>query len=108
VARETLLPDSALSVPADEVQFVLDLDEQFTFPAGHADTERLVEAMKLLFADPAIQDVVQNYRSKFQLQECVLPYFTSFQDYPTWGGPKWIPSVDDCVRCVYIVSVLKR
>ena len=57
----------------------------------------IAKALKVLHADDVIQATLQ-VRSKYQLQECFLSYFVSVQSYPEWGGPSWVPSVDDCVR----------
>jgi guanine nucleotide-binding protein G(i) subunit alpha len=61
-------------------------------------TAEVVDALRVLGDDPVFQRAIA-LRSKFQLQECVLPFFQSVvQDYPAWGGPQWIPSKEDCVR----------
>jgi len=57
----------------------------------------VVHALKTLWKDSKFQQAVE-LRSKFQLQECVLPFFQAVQSYPAWGGPGWIPNKDDCVR----------
>jgi len=54
-------------------------------------------AIKALWRDMVFQKTISN-SSKFQLQECVIPFMQGCQDYPKWGGPSWIPSIDDCVR----------
>jgi GTPase SAR1 family protein len=54
-------------------------------------------AIKTLWRDPVYQKTTSN-SSKFQLQECVIPFMQECQDYPNWGGQKWVPSIDDCVR----------
>lgn len=60
--------------------------------------EEIVAAMRELYKDPVVQETLSKHRSRYQLQECFLPYFESVQNFPTWGGPIWIPSEDDCVR----------
>jgi guanine nucleotide-binding protein G(i) subunit alpha len=60
-------------------------------------TPATVKALQVLWSDMNFQSAIDQ-RSKFQLQECVLPFFKEVQTYPVWGGPEWIPSVDDCVR----------
>ena len=57
----------------------------------------LAAALKALANDEVIQATLL-MRSRYQLQECFLPYFASVLTYPEWGGPNWVPSVDDCVR----------
>jgi hypothetical protein len=54
-------------------------------------------AIKTLWKDAAFQKTLSN-SSKFQLQECVVPFLQECQEYPAWGGAKWVPSIDDCVR----------
>lgn len=61
-------------------------------------TDAVAEAFKVLHEDPVIKETLEVHRSKFQLQECFLPYFDEVLTYPSWGGPIWIPSEDDCVR----------
>ena len=67
----------------------------------HEETKTLepatVSALQVLWNDPVFQSAIE-HRSQYQLQECVLPFFREVQTYPAWGGPDWIPSVDDCVR----------
>jgi len=60
--------------------------------------DRIVEAFKVLHIDSIIKETLEVHRSKFQLQECFIPYFEAVQNFPEWGGPIWIPSEDDCVR----------
>jgi energy-coupling factor transporter ATP-binding protein EcfA2 len=56
--------------------------------------ETVAEAFRVLYKDPLIKETLEVYRSKYQLQECFLPYFTQVQSFPEWGGPIWIPSED--------------
>jgi hypothetical protein len=56
--------------------------------------DEIVGAFRVLYNDPTIKETLELHRSKYQLQECFLPYFTQVQNYPEWGGPIWIPSED--------------
>lgn len=47
---------------------------------------------------PQIQELVKKKPENLQLQECFLQFVEELKDYPKWGGPKWIPSADDCIR----------
>ena len=57
-------------------------------------TDQIVEAFRILHKDPIIKETLEVHRSKYQLQECFLPYFDQVQNFPEWGGPIWIPSED--------------
>jgi len=60
-------------------------------------TPELAAAVNILMQDPAF---LQTYdrRSDYQLQDCWKGFADACKDFPTWGGPAWIPSVDECVR----------
>jgi len=60
-------------------------------------TPELAQAVNTLMKEPMF---IQTYdrRSDFQLQDCWRNFADACKDYPTWGGPNWIPSVDECVR----------
>jgi GTPase SAR1 family protein len=64
---------------------------------AHRLSPNVSDALKVLWKDYTFQKAVVQ-RSKFQLQECFLHFFEEAQNYPAWGGPAWIPSVEDCVR----------
>ena len=66
-------------------------------PDSVALTDELVQAIHTLYRDPVFQKTMMR-ASMYQLQECVPYFLTESLSYPEWGGPKWIPSVDDCVR----------
>ena len=56
--------------------------------------DQIAEAFRVLYKDPIIKETLENHRSRYQIQECFLPYFEQVQNYPEWGGPIWIPSED--------------
>jgi hypothetical protein len=60
-------------------------------------TDEIVQAIKTLQRDPIFMKT-QMRASMYQLQECVPFFLNELTQYPAWGGPKWIPSVEDCVR----------
>ena len=57
-------------------------------------TDDIANAFRVLHEDPVIQEVLDKHRSKYQLQECFIPFFEQVQNFPIWGGPIWIPSED--------------
>jgi len=57
----------------------------------------VAESLIILWTDPVFRKTFDN-RTKFQLQECWAVYMEKAMTYPKWGGPDWIPSVEDCVR----------
>lgn len=57
----------------------------------------VAESLIILWSDPIFRKTFKN-RTKFQLQECWAVYMEKVMTYPKWGGPGWIPSVEDCVR----------
>jgi len=55
-------------------------------------------AIKLLWESKAFQETYK-LRSKFQLFDCYGDFAKSlYKKYPDWGGPSWVPSVDDVMR----------
>ena len=60
-------------------------------------TPELARAINTLTSDEMFQKAYDR-RSEFQLQDCWNGYAESCKDYPTWGGPDWVPNVDECVR----------
>jgi GTPase SAR1 family protein len=60
-------------------------------------TPELANAVNLLMKDPMFLQTYER-RSDFQLQDCWKGFADACQNYPTWGGPSWTPSVDECVR----------
>ena len=47
---------------------------------------------------PSVQTYLAKRPPQLQLQECVFEFVKGLENYPTWGGPKWVPSTDDCIR----------
>ena len=45
-----------------------------------------------------VQSYIASRPVNLQLQECVFQYFEECGQFPTWGGPRWVPSIDDCIR----------
>jgi len=60
-------------------------------------TPELAQAINTLMKDPMFNQTYQR-RSEYQLQDCWKGFADSLAGYPNWGGPNWIPSVDECVR----------
>jgi len=60
-------------------------------------TPELAKAINTLMKDEMFLKTYER-RSDFQLQDCWKAFADSCANYPTWGGPGWIPSVDECVR----------
>jgi guanine nucleotide-binding protein G(i) subunit alpha len=60
-------------------------------------TPELAEAVNKLMQDPMFRQTYER-RSDFQLQDCWKGFADSCAGYPAWGGPNWIPTVDECVR----------
>jgi guanine nucleotide-binding protein G(t) subunit alpha len=54
-------------------------------------------AINTLMTDPMFLMSYER-RSDFQLQDCWKGFADACINYPTWGGPSWIPTVDECVR----------
>lgn len=57
----------------------------------------LAAAVNTLMKDPLFLQTYER-RSDFQLQDCWKGFADACSAYPVWGGPNWIPSVDECVR----------
>ena len=60
-------------------------------------TPDLAKAINTLMKDPMFLQTYER-RSDFQLQDCWKGFADSCANYPTWGGPNWVPNVDECVR----------
>jgi hypothetical protein len=59
--------------------------------------EETAALLKTLWRDPIFEALVAS-RHKYQIQECVVSFYSSLVgNYPEWGGKSWIPSVEDCV-----------
>ena len=58
----------------------------------------LVKAMMTLLADPVFMQAVSR-KNEYQLQDCWGTFADEVKGYPAWGGPGWLPSIDDCVAC---------
>jgi GTPase SAR1 family protein len=60
--------------------------------------QSMVSAMMTLLATPVFMQAVAR-RNEFQLQDCWMTFSEEAKNFPTWGGPGWMPSVEDCVAC---------
>lgn len=60
--------------------------------------ENVVQAMKKVQADPSFAQTLAR-RNEYQLQDCWMSFADQARTFPAWGGPGWVPSVDDCVAC---------
>lgn len=60
--------------------------------------EDTFKACSLLLADAGFQQALLR-KNEFQLQDCWMSFAEHLQSWPNWGGPKWLPSIDDCVAC---------
>jgi len=79
------------------IQSEVELIERLGADAKALD-DATVNALRVVSKDAAFVRAM-DLRSKFQVQECFFPYLEScVSQYPAWGGPQWIPSVDECVR----------
>jgi len=60
--------------------------------------DEIANAIKTLWVDPQFQATFA-LRAKFQLFDCYGAFAKSLcKKYPDWGGPSWIPSVDDVMN----------
>ena len=57
-----------------------------------------VSAMITLLSSPVFMQAVVR-RSEFQLQDCWSTFAEELKAFPAWGGPGWLPSIEDCVAC---------
>lgn len=101
--KQTLIGVRALDLEVDSecaqaIQLLSELEEDFDFTGPRLDS--VVSALRLTHSHAAVQLVLGEHRSQFQIQECVVVYWKQFaQNYPEWGGAEaWIPSTDDCIR----------
>lgn len=60
--------------------------------------EGSVKQILSFWSSPATQAFLDRRPPHLQLQECVYEFVQELQTYPAWGGLKWTPSVDDCIR----------
>ena len=79
------------------------LDAAEVVASQPADSSELLpevaQAVRKLWTAPEFKAVFE-LRSSYQLQDCVS-YFAeacATQGYPAWGGPNWVPTVEECVR----------
>jgi len=64
----------------------------------HSLDDTVVSAILLLWHDPDFREIWEN-RSHFQLQDTWHEFANALEDYPTWGGPSWVPTTDEILRC---------
>jgi guanine nucleotide-binding protein G(i) subunit alpha len=60
--------------------------------------EAQVATMQTLLTDATFRQAVAR-KNEFQLQDCWGTFADEVRTYPAWGGPGWLPSVEDCVAC---------
>lgn len=68
----------------------------FCFAA--AMTEELATAIQTLWQNEDVQRIYAA-NAEYQLQECFNEFADALEGYPTWGGPEWIPTDEDILRC---------
>lgn len=59
------------------------------------------EAAKQILAfwnSPTTQAFLARRPPQLQMQECVFEFVQELKSFPAWGGMKWTPSVEDCIR----------
>ena len=68
--------------------------------------------VKLLFSlwnDPDFRATRQRRHAGLQLQDCYDVFMNKLIDkFPSWGGPNWTPSIDDCVRARSRTSMVEK
>jgi len=61
-------------------------------------TERMAGLINDLQKDPNFQDSIHRRTGEIHLQECYPFFLEKLKSYPAWGGPEWVPSIDECIR----------
>ncbi len=57
----------------------------------------IAESLNVLWNDDRFRKEYFD-RAKYQLDNCWIMFMDKLKDYPKWGGPDWIPSLDDYIR----------
>lgn len=74
-----------------DAELILDLDDKRSM------TDEIAAAIVHLWDDPQFKEI-WDQRSHFQLQDTWHEYAEELRNYPTWGGPDWVPSKDDILK----------
>lgn len=61
-------------------------------------TPELAGAIQLLWQNEDVQSIY-TANAEYQLQECFNEFADALENYPEWGGPEWVPSNEDILRC---------
>jgi guanine nucleotide-binding protein G(i) subunit alpha len=73
--------------------------EESTRSTPNCIDQKLAATLKGVIEEESFQDALKDKTGKeIQIQDCWAVFAAEFTKYPTWGGDKWIPSADDCVR----------
>lgn len=78
-----------------EYQDIIDLI--FSVKENSELTEEVAQAIATLWKDQNFQ-ATWDERSKFQVLDGWEDFAKQCQNFPTWGGPNWIPSVQDAIQ----------
>lgn len=57
----------------------------------------LAKAIALLMMSEQFMGVYER-RSEYQLQDCWKGFADCVGNFPEWGGPTWVPTIEECVR----------
>lgn len=94
--QEIIRASQQLSIPIQEPEAQNAMDVLIKTTAQEL-TQELAKAINTLTSTPTFWKLYE-LRSSFQLQDCWKGFADSCKDYPVWGGPDWVPTVDECVR----------
>ena len=86
--RDSELRDEAGDIP---IMDLLQMDEKLAFD------DDIVALINTFWKTPVAQKAFSR-KNLFQLQDCFSYFADSLQAYPTWGGPQWVPTEEECVR----------
>jgi hypothetical protein len=76
----------------------IDLQKEARAGGDHISSWAAKTIQELYSTDAKFKETIRGKGNEVQLTDNYHEFCKRLRDYPAWGGPGWIPSVEDCVR----------